>query len=143
MSSEMTLGAVAELIRETLLLPADHEIESNQLLFYDLAFTSMDMLDLLFRVEQRFDVVIPEGTLYEMARGGMDETEFAREGVLTEAGRKRLMALLHETPREVFPTRVHATALQRYCAVGAIVRLVEHKLAERNGDVRADAGDSN
>lgn len=133
MSTETTLDAVTELVRETLLLPVDQAITPGQLLFYDLGFTSMDMLDLLFRVEQRYDIVIPEGTLYEMARGDMEETEFAREGVLTEQGRSRLMALLHETPGGVFPPRVHATGLQRYCSVGAIVRLVEHKLAEKNG----------
>jgi hypothetical protein len=51
--------------------------------------------------------------------------------VLTEAGRQRLMTLLYDTPKELFPARVHATTLPRFCTVGAITRLVDHKLANR------------
>jgi hypothetical protein len=92
----------------------------------------MDLLDLLFRIEQHFKIQIPEGTIYQLARGDLDEAEFAVDAVLTEAGRLRLMALLYDTPKELFPPRIHATTLPRFCTVGAIVRLVDHKLAKQN-----------
>jgi acyl carrier protein len=122
---------VAALVRKTLALPEDEQIKPNQLFFYDLGFTSMDLLDLLFRIEQHFQINIPEGTIYELARGNMTENEFAQDAVLTEPGRQRLMAMLHDSPAEIFPARIHATTLPRYCTVAAIVRLVDHKLAER------------
>jgi len=129
LSSRDTFSEVTALVRQTLALPESEPISAQQLFFYDLGFTSMDLLDLLFRVEQHFQIEIPEGTIYRLARGDLPEAEFAQDAVLTEAGRARLMALLYDTPKELFPPRIHATTLPRFCTVGAIVRLVDHKLA--------------
>ena len=129
MSARDTSAEVAMLVRQTLALPQSEPIEPQQLFFYDLGFTSMDLLDLLFRIEQHFQIEIPEGTIYHLARGDLAEAEFAEDAVLTEAGRERLMALLYDTPPELFPPRIHATTLPRFCTVGAITRLVDHKLA--------------
>ena len=129
MSARNTAAEVATLVRQTLALPASEMIQPQQLFFYDLGFTSMDLLDLLFRIEQHFQIEIPEGTIYHLARGDLAEAEFAEDAVLTEAGRQRLMALLYDTPPELFPARIHATTLPRFCTVGAITRLVDHKLA--------------
>jgi acyl carrier protein len=126
-----TFGQVATLVRKTLALPDNEQIAPDQLFFYDLGFTSMDLLDLLFRIEEHFQIKIPEGTIYQLARGDMAENEFAQDSVLSDAGRERFMALLHDSPAEIFPARIHATTLPRYCTVAAIVRLVDHKLAER------------
>jgi acyl carrier protein len=129
MSARDTSAEVATLVRQTLALSESEPIQSQQLFFYDLGFTSMDLLDLLFRIEQHFQIEIPEGTIYHLARGDLAEAEFAEDAVLTEAGRQRLMALLYDTPPELFPPRIHATTLPRFCTVGAITRLVDHKLA--------------
>ena len=132
MSTRDTLAEVAVLVRQTLALPESEPVQSQQLFFYDLGFTSMDLLDLLFRLEQHFQIEIPEGTICHLARGDLAEAEFAEDAVLTEAGRQRLMTLLYDTPKEIFPARIHATTLPRYCTVGAITRLVDHKLRQRN-----------
>lgn len=131
MSSRDTLAEVAVLVRQTLALPDSEAIAQPQLFFYDLGFTSMDLLDLLFRLEQHFQIEIPDGTIYHLARGDLDEAKFAEDAVLTEAGRTRLMELLYDTPPELFPPRIHATTLPRFCTVGAIVRLVDYKLAQQ------------
>ena len=131
MSSRDTIAEVTTLVRQTLALPDSEPISPQQLFFYDLGFTSMDLLDLLFRVEQHFEIEIPEGTIYHLARGDLQEAEFAEDAVLTDAGRSLLKALLYDTPEELFPPRIHATTLPRFCTVGAIVRLVDHKLAEQ------------
>ncbi len=136
MSTRDTSAEVAVLVRQTLALPESEPVQPQQLFFYDLGFTSMDLLDLLFRLEQHFQIEIPEGTIYHLARGDLPEAEFAEDAVLTEAGRQRLMNLLYDTPREIFPARIHATTLPRYCTVGAITRLVDHKLAASSSDKR-------
>jgi acyl carrier protein len=130
LSTRDTAGEVAMLVRQTLALPETEPISAQQLFFYDLGFTSMDLLDLLFRIEQHFQIEIPEGTIYHLARGDLAEAEFAEDAVLTEAGRERLMNLLYDTPKELFPPRIHATTLPRFCTVGAITRLVDFKLAK-------------
>ena len=131
MTTHDNFEEVATLVRQTLALPQSEPISPRQLFFYDLGFTSMDLLDLLFRIEQHFQIQIPEGTIYHLARGDLAEAEFAEDAVLTETGRARLMSLLYDTPKELFPPRIHATTLPRFCTVGAIVRLVDHKLAEQ------------
>jgi acyl carrier protein len=131
MTSRDTPAEVVILVRQTLALPESESISQEQLFFYDLGFTSMDLLDLLFRIEQHFQITIPEGTIYQLARGDLAEAEFAEDAVLTETGRLRLMELLYDTPKELFPERIHATTLPRFCTVGAIVRLVDHKFAEQ------------
>jgi len=128
--SEINL-AVARLIRQTLLLPDEIEISPRQLLFYDLNFTSLDFLDLLFRIEEKFHISIPEGTIYGLARGDMEDHLFAQDGLLTPEGRRNLANLLSDTPPEIFPDEVHVSTLPRYCTVSAIVRLVTHLLGEQ------------
>lgn len=123
-----TLQAVVELVRETLALDAETPVAATDLLFYDHGFTSMDLLDLLFRVEERFGVKIPEGTLAALSQGDLPPAEFQGEdGVLTPRGREQLMGLLHDTPPETFPERIHRQALPRYCTVAAIARLAESR----------------
>jgi acyl carrier protein len=120
-----TLEALAGLIRETLSL-GEVEIRAEQLLFYDLEFTSLDLLDLLFRIEETLGVAVPEGTIYRLARGELPDEQFADKGYLTGEGRARLMAMLGDTPGNVFPERIHVQSLPRYCTVGALARLIDH-----------------
>lgn len=130
-TGEATVDVVRGLVRETLALPPEVEVRAGQLLFYDLGFTSMDLLDLLFRAEERFGVAIPEGTLLRLAQGELAEGDFARDGQLTPLGRERLMALMHDSPPAVFPERIHVSTLPRYCTVAAVARLVDARLLER------------
>ena len=125
-----TFDRVAQIVRETQARPDTEIIEPSHLLFHDLAFTSLDLLDLLFRVEDAFGVAIAEGTLYRLARGDLSDAEFAKDGFLLPLGRQRLMALLTDTRSEVFPEQIDTTSLPRYCTVGAISRLVDHLIVE-------------
>lgn len=120
-----TFDRLAALVRATLSLDDDQEIRSEQLLFYDLGFTSLDLLDLLYRIEEELGIVVAEGTIYQMARGELADAEFAHKSVLTPLGRERLMALLGDTPRAVFPERIETAALPRFCTVGALARLLD------------------
>ncbi|MDB6017510.1 MAG: acpXL [Pedosphaera sp.] len=128
MNEQSTLEVVAAEIRATLGIAGDAPIRSESLLFYDLSFTSLDMLDLLFRVESHFQIAIPEGTFYELTKGVLADNDFAQEGMLTPKGRERLLVLLYDSPPKIFPERIHIKTFLRYCTVGAIVRLVDYKL---------------
>jgi acyl carrier protein len=129
MNHSETLIEVQKLVCETLSTPDSEEILPNHLLFYDLDFTSMDMLDLLFRLEDHFQIKIPEGTISNLAQGTLPAHEYEEDGVLTETGRRQLMELLSDTPKEIFPERIHITTLPRYCTVDAMARLVDYKLS--------------
>jgi acyl carrier protein len=120
-----TFDQLAGLVRDTLSLPGDTAIKPEQLLFYDLEFTSLDLLDLLFRIEEQMGVAVPEGTIYRLARGELDDAQFAHKSVLTPLGRDKLMAMLSDSPREIFPERIEVIALPRYVTVGALARLLD------------------
>lgn len=123
-----TIDRLAGLVRDTLALGGDVDVRPEQLLFHDLGFTSIDLLDLLFRIEEHFGVAIVEGTIYRLARGEVDDAQFASKGVLTPLGRERVMALLSDTPPAMFPERLDAPSLPRYVTVGALARLIDHLL---------------
>jgi acyl carrier protein len=126
MEDHEVLDTMRMLVRQTLLLPEETAIEAHHLLFYDLGFTSMDLLDLLFRIEDRFKITIPEGTLYRIARGETSDEEFANDGLLTSVGRDRLMAILFDTPPRIFPEKIHISTLFRYCSVASLARFATH-----------------
>jgi len=134
LADEIT-ATVVKLVRETLALDDEQAVSPQQLLFYDLAFTSMDLLDLLFRVEDHFGVAIERGALGALAQGELPDEAFAADGFLTATGRRQLMALLDDSPAEIFPERIHADTLPRYCTVAAIARLVRHRLGKTEADV--------
>ncbi len=124
-----TTDAVLEQVRETLGHAAEAPITPTQLLFYDLGFTSMDLLDFIFRLEERFAIAIPEGTILALAQGDLPDADFAQRSHLTTAGRARLMAMLHDSPPEIFPDAIHVATLPRYCTIAAFVRLVDKLIA--------------
>ena len=124
-----TFEKLAGLVRETLSLGPDVDVRPEHLLFYDLGFTSLDLLDLLFRIEEKLGVAVVDGTIYRLARGDVDDAAFANKSVLTPLGRERLMALLSDTPPQVFPERIEVASLPRYVTVGALARLLDHLAA--------------
>lgn len=132
MNEEKIRQAVMELVAQTKDYEPEDKIEAGDLLFYDHDFTSMDMLDLLFRIEQHFQIKIAEGTLYNMARGDTPEEEFSLDGYLTDQGRKQLMELLSDSPENIFPERIHKSTLPMFSTVNAMVRLVSHLLAKKD-----------
>lgn len=123
---ETTTEAILRIVRETLALAEDELVSPEHLLFYDLQFTSMDLVDFLFRVEDELGVPITEDTIYEQARGDLHDADFCSDGVLSEAGRERLMKLLPETPPQLFPAEIGAQTLPRYCTIASVARLVEN-----------------
>ncbi len=92
---------VAKAIAEALARDAG-EVRLESRLFGDLEAESIDLLDIVFRLEREFKVQIPRGRIIEDARGDLSEAEFEHKGVLTEAGLKRLREYLSEVPAENF-----------------------------------------
>ncbi len=63
---------------------------------------SIDFLDIVFRLERAFKVKIPRGKIVEEARGDLPETEFEKNGYVTEAGLQRLRDFLTEVSVDRF-----------------------------------------
>lgn len=78
------------------------EVRLDSRLIEDLGAESIDFLDIVFRLEQAFQVEIPRGQILEDARGDLTEEEFARNGRLSDAAIERLRQVLSETPATCF-----------------------------------------
>ncbi len=114
---------VAKAIAEALARDAG-EVRLGSRLFGDLEAESIDLLDIVFRLEREFKVQIPRGRIIEDARGDLSEAEFERKGVLTDAGLKRLREYLSEVPAENFRPRMNLGDVPTLFTVETMCKMV-------------------
>ena len=94
--------AVREIVAEALAMDlAEVRLESN--LMDDLGAESLDFLDIVFRIENRFGIEITRGEMERAARGDLSDDEFAPGGVISEKGLARLRELLPESADRIKP----------------------------------------
>jgi acyl carrier protein len=107
--SDALVDRTREVIARSISRPVA-EIAPAACLMRDLHVESIDLLDIVFSLEQEFGIEITRGALEAAARGNMSEEEFAPDGRMSPAGLARLRALLPEVagriedglrPREV------------------------------------------
>ncbi len=131
MTSEATLpqqriDTVRECVAEALSLGVDEvAIESN--LMEDLGADSLAFLDIVFQIEQAFDIEITRGEMERAARGDMSEDEFAPEGVISDAGLARLRELMPEAAERIKPGLKPQMILTLF-TTRTFVNMVEGKL---------------
>lgn len=97
---------------------------------YDLGAQSLEFLDVVFKLEQRYDIEITRGEMERAARGDMSEEDFAPNGVISDVGLDRLRELMPESAHRVVPGLRVSQILQLF-TVQTFVRIVETKLADR------------
>lgn len=93
---------VRALVAEALGRPLD-EVRATSNLMSDLGAESLDYLDIVFKIEQSFEIEITRGEMERAARGDMSEEAFAPGGVLSEAALARLRELLPESSDRIGP----------------------------------------
>ena len=99
---------------------------------FDLGAQSLEFLDIVFKLEQRYGIEITRGELERAARGDMDEDDFAPDGIISELGLARLRALMPEAAERVRPG-LRASQILSLFTVQTFVRIVEQKLASEAG----------
>lgn len=86
---------VREIVAEAMTIDVGTvKLDSN--LMDDLGAESLDFLDIVFKVEQRFKIQITRGEMESAARGDMSPDEFAPKGVISQRGLERLRELMPE-----------------------------------------------
>lgn len=123
--------AVARTVAETLACDAG-EVALAKRLVEDLGAESIDLLDLLFRLEDEFGVEIPEGGILEHVRGNLSEPEFERDGYLTDAALDRLKAYLTEIPADEFPSRLNVADVHQLFTVETFCKIVVRALHQKD-----------
>ena len=123
---ESTIDTVRACIAEALSVDAAL-VTAGANLMDDLGADSLAFLDIVFQLEQAFDIEITRGEMERAARGEMSDEEFAPEGVISEAGLARLRELMPEAADRIKPGLKPQLILTLF-TVQTFVNMVEGKL---------------
>lgn len=107
----------------------EDEVTREATLIGDLGAESIDFLDIVFRLEKNFDIKIPRGELFPENLAGAD-TEFVRDGVVTEKGISELRARMPHADIDSFAADPKVENIQELFTVDMICKFLESKIAE-------------
>ena len=109
-------------------MAVDPSVVGDHSNLYDIGAQSLEFLDIVFKLEQRYDIEITRGEMEGAARGDLTEEEFAPNGVISEVGLARLRELIPESAHKAVPGLRTSQILSLF-TVQTFVRIVEKKLA--------------
>ena len=124
----ITGAAVCDVIAESLGRPRD-QVRIDSALFDELGADSLDLLDIVFALESKFEIEITRGALEQAAKGDMTDDDFAPGGVISPAGLDRLRALLPESQAKI-TAGLLPRQIPTLFTVGTFARIVLAKRAE-------------
>lgn len=124
-------SSVQEAIQESLGIPRE-KITLKARIIDDLGSDSLDLLDILFAIEEKFGIKIKRGQIEAMAREGMSEGEFEKDGLLTARGVDRLREIMPEVDQTQIVEGMGVYKIPYLFTVETFCRLVEKKIAEKD-----------
>jgi acyl carrier protein len=102
----------------------------------DLGAESIDLLDIVFRIEREFAIKIPRGELFpDSIFGG--RPDFVRDGLVTDEGMVELRSRLPYADLREFDDHRRVESIADLFTVGLLARYVAWKLVG-GGDVASD-----
>jgi acyl carrier protein len=129
-ASEQIYGKVASVLVESLNVDED-EITPTARLQGDLGAESIDLLDILFRLEREFGMVIPRSELFpESVFEG--DPEFVQEGRVTNQGICELRARMPYADLAILEKDRRVGCVSDVFTVGMLTRYVGWKLDRRD-----------
>jgi len=132
----VTRDTIAAGVRECVAKAIDAPLDAIRLedrIIMDLDADSLDLLDLIFQLEQRFKISISPRGIERRAREKLGEIPFETDGVYTPEGLEELRDALPEIPPEELSEGLTVAGLPRLFRVQTFVNLVERLLEEKNG----------
>ena len=124
----ITSGVRRCITKATGLAVADVTLEKT--LIGDLSIDSIDMIDLIYQIEDEFSIEIKIGELEKSARAHLGEKPFAIDNVITEEGLLVLQELMPEVPREKFTPGIMIHQIPYLFSVRSLCGLVTRKLQD-------------
>ena len=122
-----TYGKVTRVLVEALNVDED-EITPAAKLQADLGAESIDMLDIVFRLEREFDIRISRGELFPESIFQGDQ-DFVRDGKVTDAGMNELRGRMPYADLRDFDGDRRLSAVPDLFTVDLVTRYVTWKLA--------------
>lgn len=118
------------------------EVTAEATLLDDLGAESIDLLDILFRIERSLGVKITAGELAEYVQGGIADDEFGdADEVITPMGLAQLARVMPQIDTAELAGRLQAGSVMSLFTVDNLVVLVRSRLeAQENSDDRDAEG---
>jgi acyl carrier protein len=131
---EEIFDGVRDCLVEALAIEPD-EVSEDALLVQDLGLASIDMLDLLFGLNTRFNTYIRPLEVQSHLLGGMSQEEFLNaDRTVSEKGYERIAQLVPDFDRSTLTEDLTDADLFEFFRVKHVVDLVEQKLAQKAQD---------
>src|SRR5690606_7008570 len=97
----------------------------------ELGAESIDLLDILFRLERSVGVKIQASDLSEYVQGGIPDDEFGDENeIITPKGMAHLATVMPQLDTEALAGKLRAEEVMSHFTVDNLVTLVERRKAE-------------
>jgi acyl carrier protein len=125
MTRDQIQARVQEVLAEVLGIDED-EVTPRATLTGDLGAESIDFLDIVFRLEQAFDIKIEQGELFPESL--QQDAAYVQDGVLTESGLAALREKLPHAEIEAIEEDPRLSRVGEIFTVDAMVNFVERKL---------------
>ncbi len=109
----------------------DDDVQPEATLFGDLGAESIDLLDIVFRLERNFGIKIPRGELFPENISDPDLTE---NGKLTDRGLTEIKQRMPFADLSEFETDPQVDKLMNLYTVDMLVQYVSSKLAATSKD---------
>lgn len=127
MTKEEIYGAVHPAVAEALGLEED-EVTPESTLMDELGAESIDLLDILFRIERSIGVKIQAADLSEYVQGGIPDEEFGDENeIITAKGLEHLKKVMPQLDVESLEGKLAAEQVMGHFTVDNLVTLVSER----------------
>ena len=127
MSETSVIDAVREIVAEAVALDID-EVGADATLFGEVGAESIDLLDILFRIERATGVKIEAGDLAEHIQGGIPDDEFGDEdGIVNARGLAHLKAVMPQIDVDELAGKLPAEEVITLFTVGNLADLVAQR----------------
>ena len=126
LTSEEINDKVTKVLAESLDVEKDDLIPTATL-HGDLGAESIDLLDIVFRLEREFGIKIPRAELFPESIFQGDP-KFVREGQVTDQGMEELRSCMPFADLEAFDHHRHLTAVPDLFTVNLLTRYITWKL---------------
>ena len=123
---------VADAIVEALGVEPE-EVEPSSELFDDLGAESLDLLDIVFRLEKTFGIKIPRGGIEKelIEAEGLKEEDVVVDGALTALGAEKLRERMDEMDTDKIQEGFRIDDIPTLFTVQTFVKIVKQQLAEK------------
>jgi acyl carrier protein len=125
MTADAITAGVTVAVADALGLEED-EVTLEATLLGDLGAESIDLLDILFRIERQVGTKIEAGDLAEYVQGGIPDEEFGDDdGIITTVGLTQLARVMPQIDPEELAGRLEAEQVMGLFTVGNLVALIQ------------------